>query len=230
MKILVVSATEKEIIPLINSLAANSQQNEANRYVYKSLIIDILVTGIGSVFTTFFLSQKINQKNYDLIINAGIAGSFSSRLLIGDVVYVHSDQFADLGIEDENSFYTLFEKGFISKSAFPFQDGILINPIKINNSLIAGLTQVDAITVNTTHGKDESIELFKHKYNAEIETMEGAAFFFVCLQKKVRFVQIRAISNYVKIRKNAEWDIPLAIENLNKKLFELLVVLDIDQL
>jgi hypothetical protein len=43
-------------------------------------------------------------------------------------------------------------------------------------------------------------------------------------------VQIRAISNYVKNRKNAQWDISLAIENLNKKLFELLVVLDIDPL
>ncbi|MGE0089910.1 MAG: futalosine hydrolase [Bacteroidales bacterium] len=228
MKILIVSATEKEIIPLINSLAANSPTNEANRYVYKSLIIDILITGIGSVFTTFNLIQKISKNNYDLVINAGIAGSFSSFLKIGDVVYVHSDQFADLGIEDENSLYTIFDKGFISANAFPFQNGLLINPIKLNNSLIAGLKQVDAITVNTTHGRKESIEFFKHKYDPDIETMEGAAVFYVCLQQHVRFLQIRAISNYVRLRKKAEWDIPLAIENLNKKLFELLVVLEID--
>ena len=228
MKILIVSATEKEIIPLINSLTASSPRNESNRYSYKNIIIDILVTGIGSVFTTFFLTQKLIQDKYDLIINAGIAGSFSSFHKIGDVVYVHSDQFADLGIEDEISFSTLFEKGFISKSSFPFQEGILVNPIKIKNSLITGLKQVDAITVNTTHGKNESIELFKHKFDADIETMEGAAVFYVCLQQRVRFVQIRAISNYVKSRKIAEWDIPLAIENLNKKLFELLVILDID--
>jgi len=228
VKILIVSATEKEIIPLINSLTASSPRNESNRYSYKNIIIDILVTGIGSVFTTFFLTQKLIQDKYDLIINAGIAGSFSSFHKIGDVVYVHSDQFADLGIEDENSFSTLFEKGFISKSSFPFQEGILVNPIKIKNSLITGLKQVDAITVNTTHGKNESIELFKHKFDADIETMEGAAVFYVCLQQRVRFVQIRAISNYIKSRKIAEWDIPLAIENLNKKLFELLVILDID--
>ena len=228
MKILIVSATEKEIIPLINALSANGQLHDTGRYYYKNFIIDILVTGIGSVLTTYFLTKKLDQHHYDLVINAGIAGSFSSFNFVGEVVYVHSDQFADLGIEDENSLYTIFEKGFLPADTFPFQNGLLINPIKLNNSLIAGLKQVDAITVNTTHGREESIVFFKHKYDADIETMEGAAVFYVCLQQQVRFLQIRAISNYVRERKKAEWDISLAIENLNKKLFELLVVLEID--
>jgi futalosine hydrolase len=229
MKILIVSATEKEIFPLINSLHVNSGKNEHRSVVYNSLNIDLLVTGIGSVFTTFSLTQKLSQNKYDFVINVGIAGSFIQNLKVGDVVQVHKDQLADLGIEDEKSFSTLFEKGFIPKSSFPFQNGALLNLTRFSNNKINELKQVSAITVNTTHVKEESIRFFKEKFDAEIETMEGAAFFYVCLQYKVNFVQIRSISNYVKPREIAEWNIPLAIENLNKKLFEILAVLDNDQ-
>jgi len=229
MKILIVSATEKEIFPLINSLHASSNKNEDRSNSFKNLNIDVLVTGIGGVFTTYSLTRKLCQNKYDFVINAGIAGSFSQSLKVGDVVQVHKDQFADLGIEDEESFSTLFDKGFIPRSSFPFQDGVLLNPTRFSNFKINELKQVSALTVNTTHGKKESIQFFKEKFDAEIETMEGAAFFYVCLQYKVSFVQIRSISNYVKQRDIAEWNIPLAIENLNKKLFEVLTVLDNDQ-
>jgi futalosine hydrolase len=229
MKILIVSATEKEIFPLTHSLHASSGKKEQKSRAYNNLDIDVLVTGIGGVFTTFNLTQKLSQSRYDFIINAGIAGSFLQSLKVGDVVHIQKDQFADLGIEDEKSFSTLFEKGFIPKSSFPFQDGVLFNSTKFNNLKINELKKVSAITVNTTHGKEESIKFFKEKFDAEIETMEGAAFFYVCMQNKVSFVQIRSISNYVKKREIAQWNIPLAIENLNKKLFEVISVLDNDQ-
>jgi futalosine hydrolase len=55
--------------------------------------------------------------------------------------------------------------------------------------------------------------------------MEGAAFSYVCLQEGVKFVQIRSISNYVEEREEANWDIPLAIKNLNIKLLEIIDVI-----
>jgi futalosine hydrolase len=80
------------------------------------------------------------------------------------------------------------------------------------------LKKVSAITVNTTHGCKKSIDLFKNKFNADIETMEGAAFFYVCLNEGVKFFQIRTISNFVEERNEANWNIPLAIKNLNQQL------------
>lgn len=226
VKILIVSATEKEIKPLIDSLIASSGQSGKDGFVFKSLTIDILVTGIGMVFTTFFLTQKLSNEKYDLVINAGIAGSFSELLSIGDVVQVVEDQFADLGIEDEESFSTIFEKGFVNLSDFPFINGKLKNKTIFIVTEMQALKKATAITVNITHGNSKTIELFKEKFGAELETMEGAAFFYVSLFYEVNFIQLRAISNYVKPRKFAQWNISLAIENLNKKLFELLIVLD----
>jgi futalosine hydrolase len=52
--------------------------------------------------------------------------------------------------------------------------------------------------------------------------MEGAAFFYVCLQEKVPFIQIRGISNYVGEQNKSKWDIDLAISSLNAVILEFL--------
>jgi len=230
MRILIVSATEKEIFPLKSKLGTfQSKQSNLFSFQYNSIYIDILITGIGSVFTTYSLTTHMSKNSYDLVINAGIAGSFKPEINIGDVFIVHMDQFADCGIEDSHSFSTLFEKGFIHESEFPFTDSILLNPPTFENSFFEKIKEVSAITVNTTHGTAETAKRFKEKFNADIETMEGAAFFYVCKMLNVKCVQIRSISNYVKERENANWNITLAVNNLNDKLFELLIVLDKEQ-
>ncbi|MBU8893312.1 MAG: futalosine hydrolase [Bacteroidales bacterium] len=212
MKILVVSATEKEIFPALNKIKSFKEDY---------LAVDVLVTGIGAVFTTYSLSRKLSEKEYDLVINAGIAGSFNPELKIGDTVYVESDQFADLGIEHKNEFYTVFEKGFSPENKFPFKNALLENPYEFDFDL----KKVSAITVNTTHGCKKSIDLFKNKFKADIETMEGAGFFYVCLNEGVKFLQIRSISNYVEERNEAKWNIPIAIKNLNQQLLEIIDVI-----
>ncbi|HAN17635.1 MAG: futalosine hydrolase [Bacteroidetes bacterium GWC2_33_15] len=222
MKILIVSATEKEILPFIHKLGINKKpDNKLYKGQFNNIFIDILITGIGSIFTTYSLTKHLVEFSYDYVINAGIAGSFNFEINIGDVILVQKDQFADLGIEDKQSFYTLFEKGFIAESEFPFKDSSLYN----SSVFDFGFKTVSAITVNTTHGNSEKARLLKGKFNAEIETMEGAAFFYVCLMQKVKFIQLRSISNYVTERDQAQWNIPLAVNNLNDKLFDLLIVL-----
>jgi futalosine hydrolase len=54
----------------------------------------------------------------------------------------------------------------------------------------------------------------KSLYSADIETMEGAAFFFVCLRRQVKFLQLRGISNVVGVRDKAQWKTAEALENL----------------
>ena len=43
--------------------------------------------------------------------------------------------------------------------------------------------------------------------------------------ENMNFLQLRSISNYVEERNKANWDIPLAIKNLNDKLSEVIDVL-----
>ena len=218
MKILVVSATEKEILPLRNKLKVNKSAACVMKYgVIKSFDVDYLVTGIGGVLTTYALTKTLMARKYDLVINTGIAGSFNVDLEIGEVVFVQTEEFADLGIEDKDELYTMFEKGFMKKDENPFKNAKLENPYKFD----LNLKKVSGITVNTTHGNKQSIQKFKNKFNADIETMGGAACVYVCLQQGITFMQIRSISNYVEERNEANWNIPLAIENLTEKLYDI---------
>jgi len=184
---------------------------------FQNHIIDIFISGIGLVFPSYKLTKLLNIISYDLIINIGIAGSFTRNLNIGDVVLVEQEEFGDLGIDDSDGFQTVFEKGFLDKDEFPFTDGKLICPnIDIFENF--GLTKVRSLSSNTAHGNQNKINQLIQKFNPEIESMEGASFFYVCLMEKVDFLEIRGISNYVETRNEKNWDIPLALENLSNEL------------
>ena len=60
------------------------------------------------------------------------------------------------------------------------------------------------------------------KFNADIESMEGAAFHYVCLLRKANFVQIRSISNIVGERDKTKWKMKEAIASLNNELEKLI--------
>ena len=219
LKILIISATKKEIEPLLNNLIVKKTQANIFQCKYNDFFIDVLISGVGIPLTVYYLTKTI-KRNYDLVINAGICGSFSHNLEIGQVVSVVTEQFADIGIEDDNSFSTIFESGLIDYNDKPFVNGVLVNNYKFEHEPVNKLENADAITVNVVHGNIETISKVKQKFNPDIETMEGAAVFFVCLTVKVPFVEIRAVSNYVEARNKDNWDIPLAVNNLNKVLFD----------
>jgi futalosine hydrolase len=220
MKILFVGATCFELYQFFENLKeAQNNKGPVFHYKWHNLDIDLIITGLGTTFTTYFLTKALNLCKYDLVINAGIAGSFRDEISIGSVVNVKSEQFCDFGIEDADRVKTVFDAGFASPDDFPFRGGKLINPHWYEN---LELTPVHGITGNISHGAAESIERIKDEFDPDIESMEGAAVFYVCLNEKVPFLEIRAISNYVDIRDTAKWDIPTAIENLTDELFRFL--------
>ena len=55
--------------------------------------------------------------------------------------------------------------------------------------------------------------------------MEGAAVFKVCNEFSVPCIQIRAISNNVEKRNKENWNMPLAIRNLNKQVAKIIMEL-----
>ena len=222
MKILIVTASNTEIKEVKDRLTfVNKLMPGLIAYKYGNLSIDILVTGYGSVFTSYYLTKTLQVRNYDLAINAGIAGSFDYFLEHGFVVNVIQDQFADLGFEDKNDFYTLGEKEMLNEDSFPFTGEIMRSLGNFEIQEIESLIPVKAITLNTIPSSQEKIQRLKAKYQAEIETMEGAAFFYVCLMEKVPFIQIRSISNFVEIPRVENWYLPLALKNLTKTIMDI---------
>ena len=208
MQILLVAATSLEIAPFL-------QQKPA---------ADHLITGVGCPSAIYHITQRLHQIDYDLVIQAGIAGSFTNSLKPGDVVAVTKDNFADVGVLEKNQFYTIFEKGFTGEDEFPFSKGWLNNDNPLLDQIF--IQKVTAITVNTVTDDESRINQLLSKYNPQIETMEGAALHYVCLQNNIPFLQLRGISNYVGERDKSKWKLNESVEQVNEdlvKIYEALI-------
>lgn len=221
MKILLVSATHAEIAPFLKSVQEEGQQANKFSIDYNKHNLDIIITGVGMVATAFALGKTLQNK-YDLAINIGLAGSFKRNISLGAVVNVMQDKFTEMGAEDGNSFLTLAELKLQDESEFPFHRGEIENEISFSNKFLEKIPEVKGITVNMVHGNELSIERTIKRFNPDVESMEGGAFLYCCLKEGITCAQVRAISNYVERRNREAWNIPLALENLNKKLIEII--------
>ncbi len=181
---------------------------------------DVLITGVGVPFTQYHLQKRLQQVDYDMIIQAGFAGAFTDELKLGETVVVKQDTFGDLGMEEAHGFHSIFETPFADKDEFPFSDGWLVNTDEWLNSTV--YKKVNAITVNKVSDDELLKQQRIHTFRPAIETMEGAALHYVCLQEKVPFLQLRTISNYVGIRDKTQWKMKESVENLNAALNDII--------
>jgi hypothetical protein len=101
------------------------------------------------------------------------------------------------------------------------EQGKIINPTTNNNPRIKQLKSVKGITVNTINAEAKRIERIKSLFAPDTESMEGAAFFYACLKKKIPCFQLRTISNYIEPRNLNNWNIPFAIANLTSSYLKL---------
>jgi futalosine hydrolase len=224
MQLLLTAATSLEITPVLQWLNDNFYPISDFHFQKEHLDIKVLITGVGIANTAASIGLILGKQNYNLVINAGICGSFNRYLQIGEVVNVISERFGDLGIEEsDSSFKDIFEAGLAYPDQFPFTGELLANPAAED---FVFMKKASGLTVNKVHGNEKSIAHIRSKYSADIETMEGAAFFLVCLLAEVRFLEIRSVSNYVESRNRENWDIALAITNLNEMLIKMLQSLD----
>jgi len=217
MRILIVAATLPEVMPLIETLSLQ-KSDEENLYTPRHASVancSVLITGAGMVPTAFAIARHLPHNVYHLVINLGIAGSFDRNIPLGDVVEITEDTLSELGAEDDTRFISI-ERLELGASIFRPSSSISYFTKKVK------LTQARAITVNTVHGNEVSIAQIVERLKPQLESMEGAAFFYACRELKVPCIQIRAVSNYVEKRNRDNWQIGLAVKNLNNFALDLL--------
>ena len=221
MDILLLAATPHEIAPTLSFLEHTFTAQQNGSYQHGSLTVTPLVSGIGMVASAWQLGVHFAHHRPRLAINAGIAGALDRTIAIGDVLQVITERFGDLGAEDaDGRLIDLFELDLLETDTLPYTSGLLVNTAGAENQF---LPPAHGLTVNKVHGAAASIAAIRAKYpDAQIETMEGAAFFYACQLAGVPFLEIRSISNYVEPRNREAWNLPLAIDNLNAVLRHLL--------
>ncbi len=219
ISLLLVAATVAEIAPTLKHFGLDPENLSAAPIRTGRYVINTCITGAGMMQATYALTTHLLDLPYDFVLQAGIGGSFDTSIPLGSIVAVRSEQQGDTGAEDRGAFIDVFDLGFADKDEFPFKSGQLVNPMESIPLPLPEL-MVDGITVNTVSGHEPTIAMRKNLYNPVVESMEGAALHYTCLQMEVPFLQVRAISNYVTPRDRESWQIGKAIGALNKQLIE----------
>ena len=211
MHLLVCAATALEIKPTLETINRDQELRSKTSFV---------ITGIGLAAATYHITKMLHTNRPSLVLQAGICGSLSNDLQLGEVLVIRSECIGDLGVTQERSFHSIFDLKLQDPDEYPWKKGKLYN----NNSLLAscGLNVVDATTVNEITTTGARVEYYKEKLQTDVESMEGAALHYSCLLEKIPFLQVRAVSNYATERDKSKWQMSKAVANLNIKVLELI--------
>ncbi len=181
---------------------------EASRFQHPR--VRSVISGVGLTATAYATSKLIHQESPDWLILAGIAGVYPhAALSIGQVTLVASEVEGDLG------FFT--PQGFAHLSALPLEmDFERRHTLHCPHvEAVSGFQLARSLSLNA------AMAPFVNSAAVDIENMEGAAFFHVCLQENVRFLQLRAISNVVAPGHD-DWDMAGSVQALTEGLHQLL--------
>ena len=162
----------------------------------------IVTGGVGMAETAITVARLLRREPLpEMLILAGIAGTYGDSVGTGESVLVCCERTADLGSLRDGTFEPLFVKEYLCPFAGEYS---MFRSVKSN-------------TVSTAGSPFADPRKLPDACRAEIENMEGAPFFALCLDAGVRFLELRTVSNRVGDPRS-EWNIPLATQNLARDL------------
>lgn len=179
--------------------------------------VGLLHTGIGAVNAAWALGQTLARQRPRQAIQVGIAGSYDPAIPVGAVVEVQEEIFGDLGADAPAGFQDLEAMGFgLGETGGQLVYNHLQNP----QPAFSDLPQVRGVTLNTVSGTTAGIAEQVRRWQPQVESMEGAAFFLAMLRSGVPFSELRGISNRVEPRNRARWQPVEAAQQVQQALWD----------
>ena len=203
--ILVVSATELELQPLLDTVPADNQHWTA------------LVSGVGAVETTLSLTRFLEQRKgeFDTVLHFGIAGAYippsgqGAELL--DICLAGEEIFGDFGICHTDHIEAL-SADFVHRKRYPLDTKLLRRCKDMLHRKNISHRQGAFVTVAGCSATLQRGQMLQRQYNALCENMEGAAVARVCDEFSLPLLELRCISNYVEGRDCSSWKIKEACQ------------------
>ena len=173
--------------------------------------------GIAKVNTAAGLALAIDAIQPDEVIQFGIGGAFvGSFLSVGMVAVADQEWHMDTGVKTQDGWQDMKALGFPLLKNADAHFNLIPTDETLTNSLVdLGASPVSFGTSETVTGSFDEAEQFHKRFDVSVESMEGAAAAQVCLAMKVRFAELRGISNIVGERNKQAWNVPLAIRKVN---------------
>ena len=157
------------------------------------------------------LSYQLSQKKYDRVVLVGICGAYPGKDLdIGEVVRVDTEIVGDMGVQDRDGHFVPW--GDVSGENRIYKgESARTLPLQL-----ACIRSVTGVTVNCCTGTAYLAQRRSSLFNADVETMEGAACFAVCKRFGVTAYQFRAISNLATDRDPSTWKVEESLAALKE--------------
>ena len=209
---LVAFASKQEfnaLYPRVSAVVASSMpQPVGTRF-------DIAVCGVGQLEFSVNLAKFLAENRYERVIQVGICGAYPNRgLEIGDVVRVDTDIVGDMGVQTREGHFVAW-KNLAGKDCF-YRGA---SPRFLALSL-ASVRSATGVSVNCCTGTSYLANRRSVLFDADVETMEGAACFAVCARFGVPAYQFRAVSNIATDRDTSTWKIPEAMAALKEQVLD----------
>lgn len=177
--------------------------------------------GVGPVAAALRAGGLLERvPNAQGLINAGICGSFDClRLPLGGICVAEAEIWPEYGV-----------RGACGESpelfGFPMLPGLDLDPpnrIALNPSMAAAAMNLNlpnswvkgpSLTVAGVSGDETRAEQLRAKHQPLTENMEGFSLALAARDKRLPFLEIRAVSNRVGARDKACWDFKAALRAL----------------
>lgn len=204
MSVLVVTAVEAEREALLRDIdSATAKQ------------LEVIVAGVGPVSAAVGAATALARRpDVTLVISAGIAGGFASRIAVGEIAVADRITFADLGARTDAGFLTLGEMGLRQDSSYAVTD------LRVRERLAASSLRVvhgEVLTLACMTGIDADAEQLASRHpHAIAEAMEGFGVAAAADNAGVPFAEIRAISNRIGTRDPSTWNMQGAFDALRQ--------------
>jgi futalosine hydrolase len=182
--------------------------------------------GIGKVNTAAGLALAIEKLKPSAVIQFGIGGAYiNSFASIGMVMAATQEIHIDSGVRtsvgwqgmEQVGFALLEKEGQSYYNIFPTHKDLtqmFVNTLQLPTAIFA--------TSETITGTFEESTRIQERFDASVESMEGAAAAQVCLALGIPFAEVRGVSNIVGERDKKNWDIPKAVRLVNEVVLETL--------
>jgi futalosine hydrolase len=184
----------------------------------------VIAGGIGRTNAAITTTTSIlTDGPFEWIINAGVAGALpESNLHIGDAVIANKCVYAEEGLITPDGFQTIDEIGF-DLGNFK-QNEVPVDPWMLDRLHTIG-TVGGIATVATCSGTNEHAQLNKKRTGCICEAMEGAAVVHTANRLGAKAIELRVISNTTGDRDSQQWNIKLALKNLENTVRQAITAL-----
>lgn len=212
MKILIAYSHQNEIQDFQNQI---ENTENLKSFQYKHINIDFCETGYTAFETAFNMANALNGSSYHLVLFVGLANSLNKIMKVGQALNVINDVPYKIGIENESEFQDAYQLNYLDKTKAPHQRGGFINMSSSYFNVFLPFMKTASLSTNILGGNENTLNEKISRYPIHIETLNGIAFQYACLLKRIPFYQIRVVEKNLILKTENK---ALALTNLNKEL------------